>query len=291
MKRRITPTPGTLKQPPLIRLLRSPLLRDSRWIGAAAGLLPGGSLLAWAHFVEPRRLEVTHHTHPLGEATPPITLLHLSDLHFITDDIHNRRLVEKLQTLPCDLVVLTGDLVHRGADLSRVVHLLRHLPHPRLGIYTSVGNWDRWCGASFESWLAMLQDAQIEVLLNRWIPLPVSQRSIALVGLDDPLSGEPDLGVLRSVPHPFHRLVLCHTPGFFPTIAAVGADLVLCGHTHGGQVRLPFSRSVWMPAGSGPFDQGWFQARGTHLFVNRGIGMSVAPVRFLCRPEAALIQI
>ena len=291
MKRRVAPSPGTLKQPPLIRLLRSPLLRDSRWIGAAATLLPGGSLLAWAHFVEPRRLEVTHHTHLLGEGTPPITLLHLSDLHFITDDRSAYKLVEKLQALPCDLVVLTGDLVHRGADLTRVSHLLRELPHPRMGIFTSVGNWDRWCGAPFPQWLAMLEDAHIEVLLNRWVSLPAPGRSIALVGLDDPLSGDPDLSVLQGIPPSYQRLVLCHTPGFFPSIAATGAHLVLSGHTHGGQIRLPFTRSVWMPAGSGPFDQGWFDARGCHLFVNRGIGMSVAPVRFLCRPEAALIRV
>jgi len=73
--------------------------------------------------------------------------------------------------------------------------------------------------------------------------------------------------------------------------ADAGFDLVLAGHTHGGQVRLPGIGAPWLPFDSAGLDAGWFERRGTRLYVSRGIGTSILPIRFLCRPELAVFEI
>ncbi len=111
------------------------------------------------------------------------------------------------------------------------------------------------------------------------------------MGMDDALSGEPDPDLLSRLPKGVPSVVLSHVPTLFPDLAAKGADLVLSGHTHGGQIRAPIKGALWMPMGSGHYDCGWFEEGASKLFVSRGIGTSVAPLRFLCRPEAAVIEV
>lgn len=282
-----------LTHPPLFRLLRSRWLLDSRFIGGLAAALPGGSLLAWAHFVEPYRLELTHHAAPLGD-TPggrPIRLLHLSDLHFREDARWERSVVEALAGVGCDLLVITGDLVHLGARPEEVGRLLTRLPPARLGRFVCPGNWDRWSLEDEGVLRRMIAPAGLRLLNNEAVVIEDGARRFALIGVDDLLSGAPDLEVVRRAPAGLARVVLSHTPTLFPALAHAGATLVLSGHTHGGQIRLPGRGALWMPVGSGHYDAGWFTADGARLFVSRGIGMSVAPLRLLCRPEAALITL
>ena len=279
-----------LTQPPLVRLLKKPWLRDGRVIGVLSALLPGGSLLAWAHFVEPRRLEVSRHRCPLAPGAPPLRILHLSDLHFARDGAWVRSILEQLGQIKADLVVITGDLLHIGAE-PEVKALLAALPDAPLGRFACVGNWDRWSGHALPALRGLFEEAGIRLLVNEVAELHHGERSITLVGMDDLLSGEPDLDLMDGLPPGIPSVVLSHTPTLFPALAGRGADLVLSGHTHGGQIRAPLKGALWMPVGSGHYDAGWFAAGDARLFVSRGIGMSVAPLRFLCRPEAALIEV
>jgi predicted MPP superfamily phosphohydrolase len=83
-------------------------------------------------------------------------------------------------------------------------------------------------------------------------------------------------------------IVLCHYPAVLPLVAGPGVELVLAGHTHGGQVRLPFVGALALPFDSGGYDAGWFERGPTRLFVSRGVGTSILPIRFACRPEVAV---
>lgn len=279
-----------LTDPPLVRLLKKPWIRNPKVIGLLSALLPGGSLLAWAHFVEPRNLDVTRHCHPLADGEKPITILHLTDLHFSRDDAWSRRMLDQLQTIKADVVVITGDLLHVGAGLE-VAALLERLPDAPLGRFACLGNWDRWSGFNLKQVRSLFEGAGIQLLVNATQEITIRGRRLCLVGVDDLLSGDPQPQILNAVPPGVPSVVLSHTPTLFPALAGRGANLVLSGHTHGGQVRAPFKGAVWMPVGSAHYDKGWFEIGNSHMYVSRGIGMSVAPLRFLCRPEAALIEV
>jgi hypothetical protein len=109
--------------------------------------------------------------------------------------------------------------------------------------------------------------------------------------LDDPSSGTPNLdAALKTVPQGAYVIAAFHAPAFFDNIAG-HVPLVLAGHTHGGQVRLPLVPVFWLPQGSGRFLEGWYAERGSRMYVSRGIGTSFLPIRFLCLPELAIITV
>ena len=102
---------------------------------------------------------------------------------------------------------------------------------------------------------------------------------------------------LFAVPCPYSTLetdvpalLLTHSPGIFPMLARPPVRVVLAGHTHGGQVRIPLLGPFFLPRGSGAYPWGWYEMEGVHLFVSRGIGWSVAPLRWRCPPEIARIR-
>jgi predicted MPP superfamily phosphohydrolase len=112
-----------------------------------------------------------------------------------------------------------------------------------------------------------------------------------LAGLDDDLSGAPDVAAAeREVPVGGFVLGLFHSPASFGRVAGRW-PLALAGHTHGGQVRVPLLPPLWLPGGSGDYVAGWYEEAGSRLFVSRGVGTSIAPLRFFCRPEVALVTL
>ena len=112
-----------------------------------------------------------------------------------------------------------------------------------------------------------------------------------MVGLDDAATGSPDLEIaLRGVPPDAFVIALFHSPVYFDQLAA-RCPLALAGHTHGGQVRIPLVPAFWLPRGSGRYLAGWYRRDAAEMYVSRGIGTSVLPMRFLCRPELAFITV
>jgi len=274
---------------PLSPLLRHPFLKDSRFIGLMSLLLPGGSLLAWSHFVETRWLEITRYPVTLPGLSQPLRLLHLSDLHFTRADAWHQQMVDALQHLEVDVAVITGDVTMPGHDLDAVKRLLRALPHPPLGLFLVPGNWEYWSGFNRETLRALGQDTGITVLIDESVQLP---GGLTLVGIDSELGGHPEINkVYASLPKTGPTLVLSHCPATFAQLDRAPAQLVLSGHTHGGQLRMPLKGAVWLPTGSSRYDQGWFQGQHARLFVSRGFGTSMARLRFLCRPEATLLTL
>ena len=111
-----------------------------------------------------------------------------------------------------------------------------------------------------------------------------------IVGLDDEFAGNPDLAATIDVPNSAFKIGLFHSPSFFEK-AFKHFELALAGHTHGGQIRIPFLPPVWLPEGSGNFVAGWYKRGRSQMYVSRGLGNSILEVRFFCRPEVALIKI
>ena len=154
-----------------------------------------------------------------------------------------------------------------------------------LGAWAVRGNWENWRPSINER--AFYESAGVHFLLNSSAPVG----GLWLVGLDDEASGRPDLdAALRGVPRGAWTLALFHSPTYLDQ-AAGRCNIALAGHTHGGQVRLPFLGPLWLPRGCGRFVEGWYEERGTRMYVSRGIGTSILPIRFFCRPELDLITL
>ncbi len=253
-----------------------------RWVGLAL-LLLGSAVAVDGFLIEPSWIEVTRHTVQAPFAGP-LKIAHLSDLHTYEVSRRERRLLALLEAEKPDLIVVTGDTLARSGSHEACRQLLSRL-HAPLGVWLVRGNWENWRPVKGEH--AFYASAGVHFLLNEARPV---RRDVWIVGLDDPSTGSPNLGALKDVPPSAFVIALFHSPSYFDQVAG-RCPLALAGHTHGGQVRVPFLRPLWLPRGSGRFLAGWYDMSGSRMYVSRGVGTSVLPVRFRCRPELAILTV
>lgn len=246
-------------------------------LGAGAGI---DSL-----FIEPFRIEVTHFDMQ-ALVGAPLKIAQLSDVHTHGMGRNESRTLAILQEEKPDLIVVTGDCLGNGAGNYEMCKQLYQKLHAPLGVWVIRGNWENDLPVHHERVFYAESGAHILVNANT-SPRP----DFSLIGLDDFISGKPRLdAALSGVPAGVYRIALFHSPAYFDQVAG-RVDLCIAGHTHGGQVRLPFLRPLWLPKGCGRFVEGWYQEKGTRMYVNRGLGMSNLPIRFLCRPEITVFTL
>jgi predicted MPP superfamily phosphohydrolase len=239
-----------------------------------------------------------------------LTLVQLSDLHVgpFVDAGVVRNVVRMTNDLAPDVVVLTGDFVYRSAQYSPAcARELRSL-RARHGVYAVLGNHDVWTDANEVA--GNLTDAGVTVLRNQRTAVEAGGARLWLLGLDDAgytgrigdsfrpfrLRWQPAAQALErlldGLPETEPRVLLVHNPDFTEMMPAGQIDLTLCGHTHGGQVRLPLIGAPVMPSCFGQkYARGLVRNANTLVYVNRGIGMTALPVRFNCRPEITVLRL
>jgi uncharacterized protein len=263
-------------------------------VRAAAGVLGGAALLAvkGAEEAEEPPL-VTRLDFALPGLHPDLdglTVLQLSDIHsgsLITEE-RMTAWAEQAAALGADLVVITGDLLdgsgRAAAPYSRAFGRLRG----KLGTFSILGNHDYFAGKRFAA--RAVGDAGHTLLVNSGQRLVRGGGSLWLGGTDDPLGAVDVARALRGAAPEEPKLVLAHRPGLFSACAAAGADLVLSGHTHGGQ--LAFS-SVLTPARLlGRYTMGRYREGRAQLYVHRGMGtVGALPLRLGSPPELALLTL
>lgn len=155
-----------------------------------------------------------------------------------------------------------------------------------MGVWAVRGNWEHWRPSDEEA--QAYRSGGVRLLNNGSEQLV---EDIWLVGIDDALAGKPDvLGALRSVPSNAFKIALIHSPSLFDR-SSERFDLVLAGHTHGGQLRLPLLPPLWLPDGAGRFVSGWYGKGGSRMYVSRGLGNSIVDARFFCRPELTFLDL
>ncbi|HSY58457.1 MAG TPA: metallophosphoesterase [Terriglobales bacterium] len=253
-----------------------------KWKAAALVVLAAFGF--YGVLVEPYRIEVTHFDIQ-GAVASPLKIAHLSDLHTRGIGRREQRLLAVLDSEKPDVILITGDTVARKNRYDGPKELYTRL-HAPLGVWVVRGNWENDSPLHHER--AFYQDAGVHFLLNENAEL---RPDVWLIGLDDPYTGVAKLDVaMAGAPSDAYKIALFHSPAFFDRIAG-HVNLCLAGHTHGGQVRLPFMNPLWLPRGSGRFLAGWYQENGSEMYVNRGLGWSLLPVRFLARPEITFITI
>ncbi len=272
--------------------------------GAAAvhGVLGGAA--AYTALLEPQRLCVRRYTVPIPDLPAALNgfrLVHLSDTHYgpFVSSSYLEDVIQQAAALEPDLAVLTGDYVHRTpTSISRGIGLFGDI-QSRLGAVAVLGNHEHWEGA--DTCRQRFREINIPLLDNRRLfltpdglsPIPALNHSICVAGVgdlweDDVLFGE----ALRDVPDNMPRLVLSHNPDAAEWIGAEHrVDLMLSGHTHGGQVSLPLIGPTIVPIQFKQYTGGL--CRGPHcpVIVSRGVGLAGLPVRFRVPPELCLIKL
>lgn len=244
-----------------------------------------------------------HDTVPLGlkretTSSPKLTrelrILQVTDLHDwrYTDQLPV--LERYLRETRPDVIAVTGDLLNTAtSDRSRVRRWLDVLVASGAPVYVVDGNHDHW-NNHLAHLHTLYSDAGVHFLDQQTVPLDGPWGRVDLIGADDYYSHHGDLAqAMRGVRAGTFRLLLTHSPEVRAVLPGSGVDVALCGHTHGGQIRLPLVGAANVP-GQGwwpKFVQGWYDVGGTRLYIGHGIGTSGPPVRFLAQAEVALITV
>ncbi len=241
-----------------------------------------------AVIIEPYRIETTHFQIQ-GAVAASLKIAQLSDLHTHGIGPRERRLFAILAAEKPDAIVITGDsLGGYGGTYQECAEVYKQL-HAPLGVWFVRGNWENdhpIHPARRER--EFYEGVGVHFLVNSNAEL---RPGVWLIGLNDPSSGTVRLDTaMAGVPEGAYTIAAFHAPGYFDHIAGK-VDLVLAGHTHGGQVRIPLVHTFWLPKDCGPYLEGWYEKSGTKMYVNRGLGWSTLPIRFLCRPEVTIITI
>jgi hypothetical protein len=262
----------------------------------------GAGLALYGGEVERHWIDIVHRDifiAGLPDQFDGMTIAQLSDIHLdeYTEPFLLREAVDDINRLKPDMVLLTGDYVSYEV-LSRkntleaawtCAGMLAKIACPQK--YAILGNHDLMVGG--DAIAEAIAKNGIPVLRNACLPIERNGARIWLAGLDDPVMGRPDPD--RAIPASIRSLtrepvlLMCHAPDFIDTLArhpvSRSVALVLSGHTHGGQVRLPLVGALHLPPGGRKYVEGWFPVGDMQLYVNRGIGSVGVPFRFDCRPE------
>jgi len=237
----------------------------------------------------------------VAEATVPLQGMGGSDAvrTLVISDIHAgpfvspatlQRTFERLLTLQPDLILLPGDFATVSVrEVEEIVPSLRCLRAP-LGVYGVLGNHDYYPNDTGRL-CRLLEGAGIELLQNRAVTVETGDGRFFLAGVDDLLLGQPDFhralnGHRKGMP----TVVMSHNPDVFPEAARHDVSLLLAGHTHGGQIRIP-GLSVLVRMSRYRLDEGRFVVDQSELIVSRGLGVTGLPIRIACPPEALLLTL
>lgn len=248
---------------------------------ATALLATPCALVAEAKCIEPTWLKVSHLR--IGSEPPTHRFIHFTDLHHKGDREYLQAVVDQINSLAPDFVCFTGDIIETGRFLPEALEFLSKIKSPIFGV---PGNHDYWSRVSF---------APIHECFNAtggaWLideHRKVASGKINLVGISCSRANQ----ALQPPEPQAKNILLMHYPAWANKLGGQKFDLLLAGHSHGGQVRLPFFGAPIVPFGTDDYDMGLFQTPAGPLYVNVGIGyIGSYNIRFNCRPEITVIEI
>lgn len=253
--------------------------------GFVLSLLAAGPVLAVvdAVWIEPQWLKIRRIR--VGDRNPTHRLLHFTDLHFKGDRAFLERVVRKINAQSADFVCFTGDIigdpVENPAYLDNALPILAGIKSPLYGV---PGNHDYWSKVSFEPIQRTFAATGGAWLLDQQVRTPDGRVTITGFTCEGrrPSELQPDART--------KNILLLHYPAWVKRLGQERYDVMLAGHSHGGQVRLPFFGPPMIPFAVDEYDLGLFQTKNGPLYVNPGIGWFVTRVRFRCRPEITVIE-
>jgi len=256
-----------------------------------------GLVASYPVFIERYIIRVNRYRIPvtnLPDHFSGFRIVHLTDLHYglLVPLALIRWVVAQANTIGKDIILCTGDYVHeRNAtgQIDTVWPVLSELKADG-GVYSVLGNHDHWANTDrSQYWLSRTgQD-----LRHRVAKIERNGQRIWLAGAGDFWEDDRPLDkLLRQIPAKDCRIVLAHNPDTADTDYSERIDLMVCGHTHGGQVNVPFLGTPMLPVKNKNYSSGLkLSPKGTRVFISKGIGWAVFPVRFNCYPEIAILDL
>lgn len=268
-------------------------------------------------FIEPRWFHLGHVRVPVrGEFPGPLRILHITDTHLRKGHATTAkmRFLKGLAEHEVDFVFATGDMIDNPSGIEYCVEALDALK-PRYGTYFVLGGHDhnditildtlhhlthfrtsrRATRANEVDRLQeQLKEVGVTTLVNENVRVPVDNGEIVLIGLDDPFLDRHDLdGAMEGIADGDATIMLVHAPDIVDEIAEHGIDAVFCGHTHGGQIRVPFIGAMVTRCSLDPREAcGLLRRKNTAFHLNRGLGAGwMTDFRFWCRPEATIVDL
>jgi uncharacterized protein len=230
-----------------------------------------------ARFIEPTTLRVRQL--PVN-ANGSCRFVHFTDFHHKGDTQYAANVLGAINALQPDFVCFSGDIVEQRHFAEEALHFIRQIKAP---VYGCPGNHEYSSGISFRDCEAAFAATGGAWLMDRNVVLP--QHDLEIVGM-----GIVGLRDVPSLPAR-RRLLLIHYPLVADRLGGRKFDLILAGHSHGGQVRLPFWGALVLPHGVGKYDLGYYETAGGPLYVGPGVGTCPLPIRLNCPPEITLITI
>ena len=219
-----------------------------------------------------------------------LKIIHLSDTHHspFTSLEHIARAVKIANRLKPDLFLLTGDYVsHEREYIAPVAAILGELK-AKFGVYACLGNHDHWTDADLVTHL--FRGEGINVLINEGLRFEANGASFWLAGVDDHMVGKTDVpAALRGSFPDEMKLLLAHNPIIFREAARYGVDLTLSGHTHGGQIKIRDKDKRMIRRRK--LTSGLHRRQESQIYITRGIGTVVVPMRYQCPPEISLLEL
>ena len=250
-----------------------------------------------------------------------IRILHISDLHLAGRNKRMEHYFEKLEKIKSDLVLVTGDLIDNNDGIEWCVKYLKKLSS-QFGTWACLGNHDKFylnlshtlffhlTGAlkenNFELLRRRLKENDIQILINEKKTVNVNSVPLTIIGTDTPFgldrckntnrfSKKITLlkGLFSNIPPKNYAILLNHVPDLLKELGDIKINLALAGHTHGGQIRLPFiGPLVAFSSFQRAYNKGLYRYRGYYLHVSGGLGSSkTTPIRLFCPPEATILTL
>lgn len=265
----------------------------------------GWARLSYGRFVEPFWLETNQlelSLPGLDSRLDGLSILQLSDFHLCrgVPTSHIRQAIERGRKAKCDIVALTGDFVHSGSKYVEAIAALVSSLEAPLGVYAVLGNHDHAIRMQHgirqhkglpEAITDALGRRGIPVLTNEYRVVEKSGAPLAVVGVEDLWSRAADLRVaVRGLADDVPRVVLAHNPATIVQAEGIRVDLMLSGHTHGGQIRIPTVADASRAPQAARFAAGLYYHDTGYLYVNKGIGYSFR-FRYKVRPEIAVFRL
>lgn len=235
-----------------------------------------GGIFSDALAVEPNRIEET--SLDFSRLGLDKKIIHFSDLHYNGDSSFAERVINRINNKKPDYVVFTGDCVEgeNREYLPEALEFIKAIKAPTFGV---LGNHDPRDSISKHEFKVAFQSTGGGFLVNE----RVDSKNFIFHGVDG----------IHALPYKGNKkkILLCHYPAIGDLKVDQPYDLVLSGHSHGGQIRIPFLGALILPRGVGRYVKGQYETKIGNLYVNVGVGTSAVPVRFFCRPEITEILI
>ena len=236
--------------------------------------------------IEHKRIKLTR----MPKVFDGFRIVQLSDVHHgpFSSREQIERAVETANRLQPDIIALTGDYIskerHYAAPCAEMLGKLK----ARFGVYAVLGNHDHWVDAPLLTDLFRAEG--ITVLINEGMRFEQNGETFWIAGVDDSMVGLEDISLaLAGAGQDEMKLLLAHNPIVLRRAVRASVDLVLSGHTHGGQVAIRGERSSARPRKRAL--QGLWREGNTQIYVNRGLGTVVLPIRYGCPPEISLLEL